>query len=285
MASLTAGVGLGAAGYLLAEPGLAASGTLVAAVGLYVERFQARSLRRRRRAERMRNRHEVTELRRTIAQLRLDVGAFQRALLDTEAVLAARSLPLLTPVAEPASQVLPRVVPAAEPARAEPARVEAPEAVRAEAPEPVRAEAPEPVRAEAPEPAVPRLPSPSRSQWARAGCRPPSGTPSMPRPCPFSGSAPSSRRCSGSLPVVADDAPPRRRIFDTGGIPVLEPAPRDRLSVTTDALVYAALAELDDDEATRRLAYAGSEQAGPDHAEGAARDDERAVPVRPRHTA
>src|SRR3954470_15897143 len=122
MASLATGVGLGAAGYLLAQPGLAASGTLVAAVGLYVERLQARSLRRPRRPERMRNRHEVTELRRTIAQLRLDVGAFQRALLDTGAVLAAQSLPLLSPVGAPASQSLPPVVPAAEPAR-----VEAPE--------------------------------------------------------------------------------------------------------------------------------------------------------------
>jgi hypothetical protein len=280
MASLTAGVGLGAAGFLLAEPGLAASGTLVAAVGLYVERFQARSLRRRRRAERMRNRHEVTELRRTIAQLRLDVGAFQRALLDTEAVLAARSLPLLTPVAEPASQSLPRVVPAPEPAPAE-----APEPVRAEAPEPVRAETPQPARVEAPEPARAGVPEPVALPVGEGWVQTPERDAVDAAPLPVQRLSPFVAALSGSIPVVADEAPPRRRIFDTDGIPVLEPAPRDRLSVTTDALVYAALAELDDDEATRRLAYAGSEQAGPDHAEGAARDDERAVPVRPRHTA
>ena len=73
---------------------------MVCAAGLYVERLQARSLRRRRRAERLRARHEVTELRRTIAQLRDDVDAFQRALLDTDrpsGPLAARRCPALPP--------------------------------------------------------------------------------------------------------------------------------------------------------------------------------------------
>jgi hypothetical protein len=98
MASLVSGLGLGGAGYLVERPGVAASGAVVCAAGLYVERLQARSLRRRRRAERMRSRHEVTELRRTIAQLREDVDAFQRALLDTGAAVAARSQPLLPPV-------------------------------------------------------------------------------------------------------------------------------------------------------------------------------------------
>ena len=200
-------------------------------------------------------------------------------------------------------------MPAAEPARAEPARIEAPEPVRAEAPEPVRAEAPEPVRAEAPEPVRAEAPEPVRAEApepvraeapepVRAEAPEPVALPvgegwvQTPErdavdaaPLPVQRLSPFVAALSGSVPVVADDAPPRRRIFDTGGIPVLEPAPRDRISVTTDALVYAALAELDDDEATRRLAYAGSEQAGPDHGEGAARDDERAVPVRPRHTA
>jgi len=258
MASLATGVGLGAAGYLLAQPGLAASGTLVAAVGLYVERLQARSLRRRRRAERMRNRHEVTELRRTIAQLRLDVGAFQRALLDTGAVLAAQSLPLLTPVAEPAPRPLPR----------------------AEAPQPARAEVPEPARAEAPEPAPVEVAQPVAlavgEGWVQTRDRDAVDA----APLPARRLNPFISALSGSIPVAADEAPPARASFDTGGIPVLEPAPRDRLSVTSDALVYAALAELDDDEATRALAYAGSDQA-----ERAARDDERAVPVRPRHTA
>jgi hypothetical protein len=103
MTSLVTGLGLAAAGYLVDMPGVAATGAVVCAAGLYVERLQARALRRRRRAERMRSRHEVTELRRTIAQLRQDVDAFHRALLDTEAALSARSLPLLVPVAPPAA--------------------------------------------------------------------------------------------------------------------------------------------------------------------------------------
>ena len=40
---------------------------------------------------------------------------------------------------------------------------------------------------------------------------------------------------------------------------MLEPAPRDRLTATTDALVYAALTELDEEAATRDLAYASRE--------------------------
>jgi hypothetical protein len=55
---------------------------------------------------------------------------------------------------------------------------------------------------------------------------------------------------------------PPRRAFDTGGIPVVDPAPRDRLSTTTDALVYAALTELDEEEQTRRLAFAEAAQGG-----------------------
>jgi hypothetical protein len=105
MASLATGLGLGGVGYAVQEPGVAASGAVVCAAGLYVERLQARSLRRRRRAERLRARHEVTELRRTIAQLRVDVDAFQRALLDTGAAVAARSLPLLPPVPAPVAPV------------------------------------------------------------------------------------------------------------------------------------------------------------------------------------
>src|SRR5206468_2901336 len=49
MTSLVTGLGLGAAGYLLDAPGVAAGGAVVAAAGLYVERMQARALRRRRR--------------------------------------------------------------------------------------------------------------------------------------------------------------------------------------------------------------------------------------------
>jgi len=126
LASLATGLGLGGAGYAVQEPGVAASGAVVCAAGLYAERLQARSLRRRRRAERLRARHEVTELRRTIAQLRVDVDAFQRALLDTGAVVAARSLPLLPPVAAPAAPVAaPTAVPVATPA-AVPVAVPAP---------------------------------------------------------------------------------------------------------------------------------------------------------------
>jgi hypothetical protein len=114
MASLATGLGLGGVGYVVQDPGVAASGAVVCAAGLYVERLQARSLRRRRRAERMRARHEVTELRRTIAQLREDVDAFQRALLDTGAAVAARSQPLLpvpAPLAAPVSAVPVAVAP------------------------------------------------------------------------------------------------------------------------------------------------------------------------------
>jgi hypothetical protein len=64
---------------------------------------------------------------------------------------------------------------------------------------------------------------------------------------------------SGPLPVLP--ALPPRRTYDTGGIPVVDPAPRDRLTVTTDALVYAALAELDEQQTTRALAYGGDEAA------------------------
>jgi len=121
MTSLVTGLGLGAVGYFLQDAAIAASGALAGAIGLYVERHQARALRRRRRAERMRSRHEVTELRRTIALLRQDVDAFQRALLDTEAALAARALPLLVPVvplaeppAPPADEEQLAVVPLAD---------------------------------------------------------------------------------------------------------------------------------------------------------------------------
>ena len=130
MASLATGLGLGGAGYAVQEPGVAASGAVVCAAGLYVERLQARSLRRRRRAERLRSRHEVTELRRTIAQLREDVDAFQRALVDTGAVLAARSLPMLpavpapvaAPVAAPADPAVPVAAPVARSRRRHRAR-------------------------------------------------------------------------------------------------------------------------------------------------------------------
>src|SRR3954469_21825535 len=50
MTSLVTGLGLGAAGYLVNAPGVAASGAVVAGAGLYVERMQARALRRRPRA-------------------------------------------------------------------------------------------------------------------------------------------------------------------------------------------------------------------------------------------
>ena len=213
MTSLVTGLGLGAAGYLVNASGLAAGGTVVAGVGLYVERMQARSLRRRRRAERMRSRHEVTELRRTIAQLRLDVDAFQRALVDTGAVLTARALPLL---------------------------VQAPPPVAAAVPVPV----PVPVEA-----------APGLEVWVQTPDRDAAEHAPLPaqQPSPFVAAA------SGSLPVVPQLPP--RRAFDTGGIPVLDPAPRDRLTVTTDALVYAALDGLDEQERTRRLAYAETEVA------------------------
>jgi hypothetical protein len=71
---------------------------------------------------------------------------------------------------------------------------------------------------------------------------------------------------TGSVPAIADASPSHRRPLDTGGIPLIEPAPRDRLTATTDALVYAALTELDEEEATRGLAYA-------------ARDAESATPA------
>jgi hypothetical protein len=116
MASLATGLGLGAVGYGVQAPGVAASGAVVCAAGLYVERVQARSLRRRRRSERLRARHEVTELRRTIAQLREDVDAFQRALLDTEAVFAARSRPPMPSV--PARVAAPAPVPVVVPVAA-----------------------------------------------------------------------------------------------------------------------------------------------------------------------
>jgi hypothetical protein len=125
MASLATGLGLGGAGYVVQRPGVAASGAVVCAAGLYVERLQARSLRRRRRAERLRARHEVTELRRTIAQLREDVDAFQRALLDTGAAVAARSQPLLPPVPAPVAAPVAAPVPAPVPALAPVASVAA----------------------------------------------------------------------------------------------------------------------------------------------------------------
>jgi hypothetical protein len=164
----------------------------------------------------MRSRNEVTELRRTIAQLRLDVDAFHRALVDTGAVLTARALPLLvqTPVVAPAPVAAP--VPLLVPA-------------------PVQAAVP------AAEPVV---------TWVQTSDRDAAEQSPLPaqQPSPFVAAA------SGSLPVAAE-LPPRRS-FDTGGIPVLDPAPRDRLTVTTDALVYAALDGLDEQEQTRRLAYA-----------------------------
>ncbi len=244
MTSLVTGVGLGVAGYLVAQPGLATSGAFVAAVGLYVERLQARSLRRRRRAERMRNRHEVTELRRTIAQLRVDVGAFQRALLDTEAALAARDLPLL---AKPAPVPAPAPLPARAPVAAVP-DVVAPDVVAPDvaAPDVV---APDVV---APEPIV------VAEGWVQIQDRDVAEASPLPaqRPSPFVPAL------SGSVSVALDAAPPRRRPLDTGGIPVLEPGPRDQLTATTDALVYAALTELDEEEATRDLAYASREVDG-----------------------
>jgi hypothetical protein len=135
VASLATGLGLAGVGYVVQAPGVAASGAVVCAAGLYAERLQARSLRRRRRAERMRARHEVTELRRTIAQLREDVDAFQRALLDTGAAVALRSQPLLpvpvpvaAPVPAPVAAPVPAAVAAPAPALAVPLAVPAPAA-------------------------------------------------------------------------------------------------------------------------------------------------------------
>lgn len=238
MTSLVTGLGLGAAGYLVDTPALATSGAVVAAVGLYVERMQARALRRRRRAERMRSRHEVTELRRTIAQLRLDVDAFHRALVDTDAALAARNLPLL-PRVEPVAVAEPAAGPVAEPVVIEP--VLEPVAVA----EPVVLEP-----AAVAEPLHAWVQTPERD--ARPAAR--EVLPAQ-QPSPFVAAQ------SGPLPVVPELPP--RRAFDTGGIPVLDPAPRDRLTATTDALVFAALAELDEDERTRGLAYAAAEETQP----------------------
>jgi hypothetical protein len=235
MTSLVTGLGLGAAGYLVNAPGLAASGAVVAGAGLYVERMQARALRRRRRAERMRNRHEVTELRRTIAQLRIEVDAFQRALIDTEAAYAHLAHP--APVAASPAPVV--AVAAAAPV------------VAPAAPEPVVAA---PVASSVPAvpalvaPVVPAVPAavasalpavPAVEGWFQTAERDAAESAPLPaqQPSPFVEAA------SGSLPVLPELPP--RRTYDTGGIPVLDAAPRDRLSETTDALVHAALAGLD----------------------------------------
>ncbi len=247
MTSLVAGLGLGAAGYLLATPGLATAGAVVAAVGLYVERLQARTLRRRRRAERMRNRHEVTELRRTIAQLRLDVDAFQRALLDTEAALSARSLPLLPRVAAAAAPAAPAPIPVTEPAAAPVPVADRPVAEPAPVADPVAEPVAEPVAVPVVEPVVAWVQTRERDAVDAALL-------------PAQQVSPFVAEHSGPLPVLSELPP--RRTFDTGGIPVLDPAPRDRLSVTTDALVYAALTELDEQDAARRLAYPAEETAG-----------------------
>jgi hypothetical protein len=224
-ASLVGGIGLGAAGYLVVQPGLAASGALVAAVGLYAERMQARALRRRRRAERMRNRHEVTELRRTIAQLRIDVDAFQRALLDTEAVLAAQSLPLLPPVPvaeaapEPAAQVLALPAPETVPAAVVPyAPSEAPSA-------PVVA------TTEQPE-AEPRAVVSIAQGWVQTSHRDVEAS-----PLPAQQASPFVTAFGANLPVIAAS----------------HSAPS-----AADALVFAALGELEADEETRALAYGGA---------------------------
>ncbi|HVN13424.1 MAG TPA: hypothetical protein VMT69_15120 [Kineosporiaceae bacterium] len=201
MTSLVAGLALGGAGCLAQVPGLAAGGAIVCAAGLYVERLQARSLRRRRRAERMRSRHEVTELRRTIAQLRQDVDAFHRALLDTEAVLAARNLPLLLPV---------------------------PEVTEAE---PVAVAAPEPGEGEL---VVVALAEAEASDWVQGPARVGTGTAALPTQQP-------------GLFLTAAGAP----------LPAQPPAARGRLTPKADALVYAALVELDAAVTTRSLAYAG----------------------------
>jgi hypothetical protein len=188
MASLATGLGLGGAGYAFQAPGVAAGGAVVCAAGLYVERLQARSLRRRRRAERLRARHEVTELRRTIAQLRVDVDAFQRALLDTEAVLAARSQPLLPPVLAP--------VPA-------PVAVSAPVAVPAPAVDPAAAPAAVAVavpvavpHAGATDDAVVPIADVEATAWVQTRQRRPLAQPSLPSQAP-----------SPFLPALAAAAP------------------------------------------------------------------------------
>ena len=254
MTSLVTGLGLGAAGYLVAAPGMAATGSVVAAVGLYVERLQARSLRRRRRAERMRSRHEVTELRRTIAQLRLDVDAFQRALLDTEAALTVRALPLLpaVPVAVPAAAPVPGAAPVSG---AAPVPVAVP--VAAPVPAPVPAPAAEPAPVPVAVPAAGPAPQPVVS-WVQTEDR---NLPSTGERAPLPAQQPSPFVAAESGPLPVLPALPPRRTYDTGGIPVVDPAPRDRLTVTTDALVYAALAELDEQQTTRALAYGGDEAA------------------------
>jgi hypothetical protein len=193
MTSLATGLGLGAAGYLLDRPGVAACGTVVCAVGLYVERLQARSLRRRRRAERLRNRHEVTELRRTIAQLRLDVGAFQRALHDTEAAVAARTLPLPPPIAAPV------VMPAT----------------------PVAAPVATPVATQVPEADLVVVPiaDVEAREWIHTPRREAGADLPAQHPSPFVAT-------SGALPIVApvpERRAPRGADVDTGGIPVLDP--------------------------------------------------------------
>ncbi|MGZ4602628.1 MAG: hypothetical protein ACXV0U_03405 [Kineosporiaceae bacterium] len=195
MTSLVTGLVLSGAGYFAQVPALATGGAVVCAVGLYVERLQARSLRRRRRAERMRSRHEVTELRRTIAQLRQEVDAFQRALLDTEAALAARKFPLLVPV--PAAPV-----PAED--RGEEQLVVVP------------------------------LADAEAAGWVQTPAR------------------------DGAVEAALPAQQPSPFVTVAGGpLPALASAARSRLTPQADALVYAALAELDATVATRSLAYAG----------------------------
>jgi hypothetical protein len=218
LASLAAGLGLGGAGYVVQRPGVAASGAVVCAAGLYIERLQARSLRRRRRAERLRARHEVTELRRTIAQLREDVDAFQRALLDTEAVLAARSIPVPPPLAAATrmAQAKSTVAAPAAPSAAGPVAppvapsVAMPFAVPAQpaAPAPASGFAPSPADAEAV--VVVPLADVEVAAWVQTRERRPLAQPSLPfqQPSPFvpaaTGAAATSMAATGAAPTAED---------------------------------------------------------------------------------
>jgi hypothetical protein len=228
MTALVSGVGLGAAGYLAPAPALGAGGALVAAAGLYAERMQARSLRRRRRAERVRNRHEVTELRRTIAQLRLDVDAFQRALSDTEAAIAAQPVPAPTEKASSPRRTEPAVLEAARPA-GEPTRP-AGERPRPRHVAPAVVRVPAPVSEVAPDAGAgrPAVATVAIAQgWVQTAERDAESS-----PLPLQHAGPFVSRAGAGAGAGAEMAPPRRA-FDTAGIPVLDPVPADRLRVTT----------------------------------------------------
>ncbi len=259
MTSLLGALGLGGTGYLMGRPDMAACGAVVGGVGIYAERLQAREVRLRARRDRARFRAESQALLATMDDLRREISTVREDMEErTRSQTAALELALrqVTELARSDGDLRTAraAAPAGEPDREAPSPSDAgPVTVPVPAAAPVTAPAAASVVPAAPVPApvaaatTPAAAPAAAALASRAGVWVQEPRPARP--------GPAGTRSGSHFFVPA--------VLDTGGIPLLDPGPMTRVGARTpaaagpvaDALVYAALARQEVDEATERLAH------------------------------